>query len=176
MTEKERQAQSDAQLHDVATFVAGQCVQIRPKAPPLPLSAALVEKAMRELHIALRPNRSTKQNVCLLRILYYSIFLSLLQPFAGTRSDEKVEILLGTRDAAVSDAPSGDCDRCLRRRCGRRPHSRRTSEAARPPCKQIPAARREDRERATGGHRPQHRVLLHGNIPITTVFITCGIH
>lgn len=63
VTEKERQAQADSQLHDVATFVAGQCVQIRPKAPPLPLSTALVEKAMRELHIALRPNRSTKQNV-----------------------------------------------------------------------------------------------------------------
>merc|ERR1712020_716030 len=58
VSDKERQAQQEAQFKDIATIVAEKCVNPESKRP-YPVS--MIEKAMRECHIAVKPNRSSKQ-------------------------------------------------------------------------------------------------------------------
>ena len=60
VSEKERQAQNDSSLKEIATMVADMCVDPSTKRP-YPVSQ--IEKAMREVHFSLKPNRSSKQQV-----------------------------------------------------------------------------------------------------------------
>ena len=58
MSDKERQAQREALFKDVATTVSEKCVNPETKRP-YPVS--IIEKAMKECHIAVKPNRNAKQ-------------------------------------------------------------------------------------------------------------------
>lgn len=57
VSEKERQAQQQALFKDVATQVADKCVNPETKRP-YPVS--MIEKAMKECHVAVKPNRPAK--------------------------------------------------------------------------------------------------------------------
>jgi len=58
VSDKERQAQQEAMFKDVATLVSDKCVNPESKRP-YPVS--IIEKAMKECHIAVKPNKSSKQ-------------------------------------------------------------------------------------------------------------------
>jgi len=58
VTAKERQAEADSKLHDIATFVATKCVNKQTKRP---FPVATIEAAMKDLHFSINPNRSAKQ-------------------------------------------------------------------------------------------------------------------
>lgn len=58
VSDKERQAQQEAMFKDVATVVSDMCVNPESKRP-YPVS--IIEKAMKECHIAVKPNKSSKQ-------------------------------------------------------------------------------------------------------------------
>jgi ribosome maturation protein SDO1 len=58
VSDKERQAQQEATFKDIATTIAEKCVNPETK-HPYPVS--MIEKAMKECHIAVKPNRSAKQ-------------------------------------------------------------------------------------------------------------------
>ena len=60
VSDKERQAQNEALFKEVATQVADKCVNPESKRP-YPVS--MIEKAMKECHVALKPNRNAKQQV-----------------------------------------------------------------------------------------------------------------
>ena len=56
MSDKERQAEREALFREVATTVADKCVNPDTKRP-YPVS--MIEKAMKECHIAVKPNKGT---------------------------------------------------------------------------------------------------------------------
>ena len=58
VSDKERQAQQEAMFKDIATTVAEKCVNPETK---IPYPVSMIEKAMKECHIAVKPNRSAKQ-------------------------------------------------------------------------------------------------------------------
>merc|ERR1712083_687223 len=58
VSEKERQAQQDAMFKDIATVISDKCVNPETKRP-YPVS--MIEKAMKECHIAVKPNKGAKQ-------------------------------------------------------------------------------------------------------------------
>lgn len=58
ISEKERSAQLDSTVKDVATTVADKCVNPETKRP-YPVS--IIEKAMKDIHFSAKPNRSAKQ-------------------------------------------------------------------------------------------------------------------
>jgi len=58
VTAKERQAEADSKLHDIATVVATKCIN-RDTKRPFPVS--IIENAMTEAHFVINPNRSAKQ-------------------------------------------------------------------------------------------------------------------
>ena len=60
VSEKERHVQQDTMLKDIATTVADKCVNPENKRP-YPVS--MIEKAMKDVHFSLKPNRNTKQQV-----------------------------------------------------------------------------------------------------------------
>jgi len=58
VSDKERQAQSEAMFKDMATIISDKCVNPETKRP-YPVS--IIEKAMKECHIAVKPSKSSKQ-------------------------------------------------------------------------------------------------------------------
>jgi len=58
VSDKERQAQQDAMFKDIATVISDKCVNPESKRP-YPVS--MIEKAMKECHIAIKPNKNSKQ-------------------------------------------------------------------------------------------------------------------
>lgn len=62
MSEKERQAQLESMYRDIATVVADKCVNLENNRP---FPVTLIEKAMKDLHISVKPNKNTKQQVIL---------------------------------------------------------------------------------------------------------------
>jgi ribosome maturation protein SDO1 len=58
VSDKERQAQQDAMFKDIATVISDKCVNPESKRP-YPVS--MIEKAMKECHVAVKPNKSSKQ-------------------------------------------------------------------------------------------------------------------
>lgn len=58
VSDKERQAQSEAMFKDIATIISDKCVNPETKRP-YPVS--MIEKAMKECHIAVKPNKNSKQ-------------------------------------------------------------------------------------------------------------------
>ncbi|XP_058796869.1 ribosome maturation protein SBDS [Phymastichus coffea] len=58
VSDKERQSALDSMFKDVATTVADKCVNPQSKRP---YSVSLIEKAMKDIHFSVKPNRNAKQ-------------------------------------------------------------------------------------------------------------------
>merc|ERR1712241_599550 len=58
VSDKERQAQQEALFKDVATIVSEKCVNPETK---IPYPVSIIEKAMKECHIAVKANKGAKQ-------------------------------------------------------------------------------------------------------------------
>lgn len=58
VSDKERQSSLDAMFKDIATNVAEKCVNPESKRP---YSVSLIEKALKDIHFSVKPNRSAKQ-------------------------------------------------------------------------------------------------------------------
>lgn len=63
VSEKERHVQQDSMLKEIATAVADKCVNPESKRP---YTVTLIEKGMKDIHFAVKPNRNAKQQVSLL--------------------------------------------------------------------------------------------------------------
>lgn len=50
-------------FRDIATIVADKCVNPETKRP---YTVILIERAMKDIHYSVKPNKSTKQQVCFL--------------------------------------------------------------------------------------------------------------
>ena len=74
MSERERQAQLEAMFRDVATVVADKCVDPDTRRP---YTVGIIERAMREAHISIKPHKSTKQQVGHLGFIIASSWLHL---------------------------------------------------------------------------------------------------
>ena len=60
VSEKERHVAQDSMMKDIATTVADKCVNPESKRP-YPVS--MIEKAMKDVHFSVKPNRNSKQQV-----------------------------------------------------------------------------------------------------------------
>ena len=60
MSEKERHAQLESMFRDIATIIADKCVNPETNRP---YTVTLIETAMRDLHVSVKPTKSTKQQV-----------------------------------------------------------------------------------------------------------------
>jgi len=58
VTARERQAEAESKLHDIATVVASKCINRETKRP---YPVTIIENAMTEAHFVINPNRSAKQ-------------------------------------------------------------------------------------------------------------------
>lgn len=58
VSEKERHAQLESMFRDIATTVSDKCVNPKTNRP---YTVTLIEKAMKDLHFSVKPNKSTKQ-------------------------------------------------------------------------------------------------------------------
>ncbi|KAM3723332.1 Ribosome maturation protein SBDS [Dirofilaria immitis] len=58
VSEKERQAQSDSSFKEIANLISNMCVNPDTKRP---YSSSVIESALHETHLSLKPNRSVKQ-------------------------------------------------------------------------------------------------------------------
>jgi ribosome maturation protein SDO1 len=58
VSEKERQAQFESMFRDIATVVADKCVNPESNRP---YTVTLIEQAMKDVHISVKPTKSTKQ-------------------------------------------------------------------------------------------------------------------
>lgn len=62
MSEKERHTQLESMFRDIATTVADKCVNPETNRP---YTVTMIEKAMKDLHVSVKPTKSTKQQVSL---------------------------------------------------------------------------------------------------------------
>ena len=60
MSDKERQSQLETSYRDIATIVAEKCVNPETKRP---YTVNLIERAMKDIHYSVKPNKSSKQQV-----------------------------------------------------------------------------------------------------------------
>lgn len=60
VSEKERSTQLEATLKDIATTVADKTVNPETKRP---YTVGVIERAMKDIHFSVKPNRSAKQQV-----------------------------------------------------------------------------------------------------------------
>ena len=60
VSERERQAQLESTFRDIATIVADKCVNPETKRP---YTVGLIERAMKDVHYAVKPTRNAKQQV-----------------------------------------------------------------------------------------------------------------
>lgn len=60
VSEKERHVQQDSMLKEIATAVSEMCVNPETKRP---YTVTLIEKGMKDIHFAVKPNRNAKQQV-----------------------------------------------------------------------------------------------------------------
>ncbi|NXJ16715.1 SBDS protein, partial [Odontophorus gujanensis] len=58
VSDKERQTQLEQMFRDIATIVADKCVNPETKRP---YTVILIERAMKDIHYSVKPNKSTKQ-------------------------------------------------------------------------------------------------------------------
>lgn len=70
VSEKERHAQLESMFRDIATTVSDKCVNPKTNRP---YTVTLIEKAMKDLHFSVKPNKSTKQQVLiyLIHVIQY---------------------------------------------------------------------------------------------------------
>lgn len=58
VSEKERAHQLESTFKDIATIIADKCVNPETKRP---YPVGMIEKAMRQVHVSMKPNRTSKQ-------------------------------------------------------------------------------------------------------------------
>ncbi|CAI8006613.1 Ribosome maturation protein SBDS, partial [Geodia barretti] len=89
VSEKERQSQLESTFRDVATVVADKCVNPETKRP---YTVGVVERAMRDAHVSLKPHKNTKQQALeVIRILQETIPLQ--------RASMRLKVTLPAREA-----------------------------------------------------------------------------
>lgn len=64
VSDKERHTQLEQMFRDIATIVADKCVNPETKRP---YTVILIERAMKDIHYSVKPNKSTKQQVSFLQ-------------------------------------------------------------------------------------------------------------
>lgn len=89
ISEKERHAQLDATLKDIATTVADKCVNPDSKRP-YPVS--MIEKAMKDIHYSVKPNRNAKQQAL-------DVIKQLKEVMSIERAQMRIRILIPSKDA-----------------------------------------------------------------------------
>ena len=67
VSEKERQTQLEAMFREIATIVTDKCVNPETKRP---YTVGVIERAMKDVHYAVKPQRSAKQQVCVCEHTY----------------------------------------------------------------------------------------------------------
>jgi ribosome maturation protein SDO1 len=60
VSEREQQANLESMFRDIATIVADKCVNPETNRP---YTVTLIERAMKDLHVSVKPTKSTKQQV-----------------------------------------------------------------------------------------------------------------
>ena len=70
MSEKERQSQLEAMFRDIATIVADKCVNPETRRP---YTVGVVERAMKDAHVSVKPHKNTKQQVSVSLSLSFSL-------------------------------------------------------------------------------------------------------
>jgi ribosome maturation protein SDO1 len=89
VSERERQAQLESMFRDIATIVADKCVNPQTKRP---YTVGLIERAMKDIHFAVKPTRSTKQQALeVIRLLKGQMELE--------RARMRLRLILPVRDA-----------------------------------------------------------------------------
>ena len=114
MSEKERQAHLESSYRDIATIVADKCVNPETKRP---YTVGVIERAMKDVHYAVKPHKSGKQQVdglvamviyirddCVVSVLYSLPqaleVIRLLKPVMELeRAQMKLRLVLPARDA-----------------------------------------------------------------------------
>ncbi|GAB6018831.1 hypothetical protein CHUAL_000492 [Chamberlinius hualienensis] len=89
ISEKERSAQLDSTLKDIATIVADKCVNPDTKRP-YPVS--MIEKAMKDVHYSVKPNRNAKQQAL-------DVIKQLKTVMNIDRAQMRMRIILPSKDA-----------------------------------------------------------------------------
>ena len=67
LSEKERQSQLNAKFTETATNITNMCIN---PSTQRPYPVSLIEQAMKDAHISVKPNKSAKQQVNLHHLLY----------------------------------------------------------------------------------------------------------
>lgn len=96
MSDKERHTQLEQMFRDIATIVADKCVNPETKRP---YTVILIERAMKDIHYSVKPNKSTKQQVS-------SLQDQLLLRGGVTRCDSS-----GLSHRGISEAPGSEACR-----------------------------------------------------------------
>lgn len=89
ISEKERHAQLDATLKDIATTVADKCVNPDTKRP---YPVGIIEKAMKDIHFSVKPNRNAKQQAL-------EVIKQLKTVMNIERAQMRIRVMLPSKDA-----------------------------------------------------------------------------
>ncbi|XP_061575851.1 ribosome maturation protein SBDS [Cololabis saira] len=89
VSDKERQNQLETMFRDIATIVAEKCVNPNTKRP---YTVSLIERAMRDIHYSVKPNRGTKQQAL-------EVIRQLKESMEIQRAHMKLRFLLPAKDA-----------------------------------------------------------------------------
>ncbi|KAG8237394.1 hypothetical protein J437_LFUL013030 [Ladona fulva] len=100
VSDKERNAHLETVLKDIATTVADKCINPDTKRP-YPVS--IIEKAMKDVHFSVKPNRNAKQQVCLIDPGSYRGVDEIVQSFSGPRTGGAKLELLSLKEVAEGE-------------------------------------------------------------------------
>jgi len=89
ISEKERQAQQDATLKDIATTVADKCVNPETKRP---YPVGMIEKAMKDAHYSVKPKQNAKQQAL-------EVIKLLKTVMSIERAQMRIKVMLPSKDA-----------------------------------------------------------------------------
>lgn len=79
MSEKERHVQQDSMLKEIATMVSDKCVNPETKRP---YPVTMIEKAMKDIHFSVKPNRNCKQQVGIIgKYLFFNVLINYVLYF-----------------------------------------------------------------------------------------------
>ncbi|VDO21564.1 unnamed protein product [Brugia timori] len=88
VSEKERLAQSDSSFKELANLIANMCVNPDTKRP---YSSSVIENALHQTHLSLKPNRSIKQQAHSLIFSNYSYNIKALEVIPKLRELMKID-------------------------------------------------------------------------------------
>ncbi|NXY08760.1 SBDS protein, partial [Pteruthius melanotis] len=85
VSDKERHTQLEQMFRDIATIVADKCVNPETKRP---YTVILIERAMKDIHYSVKPNKSTKQQAS------FSAALEVIRQLKETMQIERAHMRL----------------------------------------------------------------------------------